>query len=105
MKQKVGVVSSASSSTCDASDSSVLKIDLETSDMARASPATPSDSSNSSSASGSKQILRSPILCRDMREPYGSCYFCIQQALRILRISSLSFHQNCHLSLSSSSSV
>src|ERR1041385_1628941 len=54
MKQKVGVVSSASSSTCDGSDSSVLKIDLETSDEARASPATSSDSSDSSSASGSE---------------------------------------------------
>src|ERR1041384_3444438 len=53
MKQKAGVVSSASSSTCDRPDSSVLKIDLETSDVARARPATSSDSSDpSSSASG-----------------------------------------------------
>src|ERR1041385_5052349 len=55
MKQKAWVVSSASSSTCDRPDSSVLKIDLETSDVARARPATTSDSSDSSSsASGSE---------------------------------------------------
>src|SRR4051812_897120 len=53
MKHKEGVVSSASSSACDGPDSSVLKIDLETSDVASARPATPSDSSDtSSSASG-----------------------------------------------------
>src|SRR4051812_28152605 len=50
MKQKAGVVSSASSSACDEPDSSVLKIDLEISDVARARPATPSDSSDSSSS-------------------------------------------------------
>src|SRR3954467_9473929 len=56
MKQKEGVVSSASSSACDGPDSSVLKIDLETSDVARARPAMPSEfSDSSSSASGLEQ--------------------------------------------------
>src|SRR3954467_7106529 len=70
MKQKEGVVSSASSSACDGPDSSVLKIDLETSDVARARPAMPSDSS--SSASGlepdSSESSSLPRYARALRE-------------------------------------
>src|ERR1041385_5633334 len=70
MKQKAGVVSLASSSTCDRPDSSVLKIDLDIGVVARARPATPSDSS--SSASGlepdSSESNSLPRYARALRE-------------------------------------
>src|ERR1041385_3114165 len=73
MKQKAGVVSSASSSTCDRPDSSVLKIDFGIGVVARARPATPSDSSDSSSsASGlepdSSESNSWPRYARALRE-------------------------------------